>query len=140
MISVIFCRKFCAAHRLKDDTSVCKQIHGHNYICTIYIEVIGKSSMFIIPADTVKLIVDKKYDHKIILENGDPIIEKLPPNWVEVVNEAPSTENLAGIISEEILEAALAYGGYTNIKVRVHLQETETIMADVVIEHQATNA
>jgi 6-pyruvoyltetrahydropterin/6-carboxytetrahydropterin synthase len=140
MITVLFSRKFSAAHRLKDDDGPCQRIHGHNYTCTIYIEVLTMhNQMFIIPADKIKDLVDRKYDHKLILEWTDPlgdILERhFPEDWMVFTDLAPTTENLALDIADAVGKAVLEYGEHKAIKVRVQLQETDTIMADVTGTH-----
>jgi len=138
MITALFSRKFSAAHRLKNDDSVCSRIHGHNYSCIIYIEVMSLGEeMFVIPADTIKELVDKKYDHRLILEEDDPVVDALAhcgTDWFVLTDFSPTTENLAMHIADEVGKAVLEYG-HRAIKVRVQLSETDTIMADVTGTH-----
>jgi 6-pyruvoyl-tetrahydropterin synthase len=144
-----FTRRFSAAHRVAGDPGVCQRIHGHNYEAVIRIDLYGEldQANFVFPADRVKALVDRKYDHRLILDDNDPIIDpgyigmairdigEQFGDWVVTVPGSPSTEFLAHTIADAICADVVEYHGGTRssllqgVKVRVQLRETPTIEA-----------
>lgn len=129
-----FTRRFSAAHRIADDAGACQRIHGHNYTAVIEVHSTRLGPLgFVLPADTVKDLVDRRFDHRLILDADDPVtIAGVADNgWVVRVPFPPSTENLAGLISRDVLAAVLAqHECYA--EVTVHLHETGTIVATAI--------
>lgn len=147
MPTVQFTRKFSAAHRIVGG-GICERIHGHNYEAEIIVEtnVLGDEN-FIVPADLVKVLVDGRYDHRLILVQDDPLLLKLntffgevavnqgSAVWIVSTSGTPSTEFLAQQIAEDVAQVAWDYlGGNTNmqldyVEVTCLLRETPTISA-----------
>lgn len=145
MRKAIFTRKFSAAHRLANDPSPCERIHGHNYTAqiTVVVEELSASG-FTVPADEVKEVVDKRFDHRLILQDSDPLVvgQMVPltgfqedegrtrfsemQDMIVRVPFIPTTENLAQEIAECV--GALVEEGQGSGYVGVVLEETETIM------------
>jgi 6-pyruvoyltetrahydropterin/6-carboxytetrahydropterin synthase len=131
---VTFTRKFSAAHRIPDDPGICSNIHGHNY--RVEIEVFSREvdeNGFVIPADEIKMIVDRKFDHSLILSTKDPIAAlksdlKNTDLWASLkvvyLPFSPSTENLAKYIAQQVAQAIEGH-----CTVTVDLFETDTIAA-----------
>lgn len=128
-----FSRSFSAAHRVWNDPGKCSNIHGHNY--RTLIEVDGGDSLgaqnFVLPFDAVKGIVDR-FDHTLIVDDDDPKLEAFEALGVSLAmtNGVPSTEFLALVIANGILEACIAQGikdSYYHVVVT--LVETESIQA-----------
>lgn len=150
MIRVEFTRHFSAAHRLADDLSKCRRIHGHNYKAEIMVVVdsaLDPSISMLVPADLIKAVVDEKYDHRLILEHDDPlrlaldgerIEEPHVRDWVVLLPYSPTTENLATQIAMDVRDTVLIFLKERRQvlilgEVHVTLQETETISAHVRI-------
>lgn len=138
MFTAHFTRRFCAAHRLMDDPGVCSRIHGHNYEAEILVEsdALWLSNM-VIPADEIKRVVDEKYDHRLILELDDPLVDIVD---CVVVQGAPSTEYLASQIADDVATAAWDFlkGHAQGVHVTVLLRETPTIQAQATASIEAT--
>lgn len=127
MKAITFSRTFSAAHRLWNDASKCRNIHGHNYQVTVKIERGDLAPLneqgFIVPFDEIKAIIDA-LDHVLILDMDDPMADgRLDGVKVVTIVGPPSTERLAEYLAGEIA-AAIESG-----TVRVHLRETEGILA-----------
>ena len=76
--------RFCAAHRLMHHTGRCANIHGHNYVVRVKVvrlpgeadEETGMVADFSEVRDILSRVFDP-YDHSIILNEKDPILEKV---------------------------------------------------------------
>jgi 6-pyruvoyltetrahydropterin/6-carboxytetrahydropterin synthase len=125
---VTFQRSFSAAHRLWSDASKCQNIHGHNYRVTIEVTgPVGMESGMVTPFEWVKEIVDN-YDHCLILHVQDPNLHELGHiTRVVILDDLPTTENLAHQIAKEIADM-LAVDGRER-RVKVTLAETDNITA-----------
>lgn len=124
-----FTRIFAAAHRVWNDDSKCRNIHGHNY--HVEIKVKGEAPTkqnFIVPFDLIKDVVDS-FDHTLIVDHDDPLLSLLEQLGVKlsVVQGVPSTEFMAALIAEDIRALAEVRG--LTLSVSVSLRETEGIMA-----------
>lgn len=137
---VNFTRTFSAAHRIPLDPGKCSNIHGHNYVAQIEIEVPELDSCgFTVPFENVKAVVDR-FDHKLILWDQDEFFQEFGPGgWAGhhgnipaiietygIINVpfSPSTENLAQYLAE-----CLAVGLSPTSEVWVRLRETDSIEA-----------
>ena len=74
---------FCAAHRLMHHKGRCANIHGHNYVVRVTVdrydtidEKTGMVADFSEVRDILSRVFDP-YDHSIILNEKDPILEKV---------------------------------------------------------------
>lgn len=76
--------RFCAAHRLMYHEGRCANIHGHNYVVRVTVgrifDEIDEETGMIADFSEVRDILSKVfdyYDHSIILNKKDPILEKV---------------------------------------------------------------
>jgi 6-pyruvoyltetrahydropterin/6-carboxytetrahydropterin synthase len=102
---------FSAAHRLKDYSGPCENLHGHNWLvrATVRCETLDASGLgidFRLFKDLVKSILDE-FDHKDLNAVLDP----------PAIN--PSSENIARCIFEK-LEEKLRGGTVTVARIEVH--------------------
>jgi 6-pyruvoyl-tetrahydropterin synthase len=152
-----FTRRFSAAHRLAGDPSECERIHGHNYEAEIVVTLnspLDPDVGMVVPAQFIKREVDEKYDHRLILEQGDAFFKGYPEDhdpdihrvgetpimnldahhgWVVYLPYAPTTENLAAKIAMDVRDAVKAFHAGERLAgtVDVFLKETPTITAHV---------
>lgn len=76
--------RFCAAHRLMHHKGRCANIHGHNYVVRanvirLFGEIDEETGM-VADFSEVRAILSRvfdPYDHSIILNEKDPILEKV---------------------------------------------------------------
>lgn len=93
---------FCYGHRLLDYAGKCRHPHGHNGILEITISSPKLDSLgMVIDFDEIKkkvqLWVDAELDHKMILNEKDPLVPVLKKMGDPVVLLAsnPTAENIA---------------------------------------------
>jgi len=98
---------FCYGHRLQAYDGVCKHLHGHNgrAIVSMASEVLDAQGMvfdFRAAKDALKSWIDERFDHTLILEQGDPVLRLLQDagERVTVVECPPTAENIARLIFE----------------------------------------
>lgn len=130
MFTVQFKRCFQAAHRLSEYEGKCSRIHGHNFYVEVEIAVdhLGEDG-FVVEWDHIRTVIDR-FDHRLILRDGDPYANALPAEWVYAVPSDPTTEFMAGYLATEIAQAALAHNTRCwNVDAHLQLRETDSIMA-----------
>lgn len=116
MISVTKKFTFDAGHRLSNYDGKCRHLHGHTYKCeiTVACKVLDNKGMVIDFGDLKKIYnetVDAKFDHKMILQTGDPINQKIGKalegfksqfNSIVWVTYNPTAEKMAKDIFEMV--------------------------------------
>ena len=126
----------CTAHRLMDHPGACRNLHGHNYNITVYLEAkeLNSQGMVIDFGNVKQLIgtyINNLYDHKTVLQKTDPLLDVLMPvmgNSLTVMDCAPTAENMAETLHKNITH--LLTVPYDVVKVvRVDVEETKNSIA-----------
>ena len=126
----------CTAHRLMDHPGACKNLHGHNYNITVYLEAeeLNSQGMVIDFSDIKKkigMLIDELYDHKTILQDIDPLVPVLFPYLsfnLQTTSCAPTAENMAQHTFSAI-QQQLEHICPTVKVVRVDVEETQNSIA-----------
>jgi 6-pyruvoyltetrahydropterin/6-carboxytetrahydropterin synthase len=138
MRKVEFHRTFAAAHRIWNDDSPCRNIHGHNYTVDVFIETDHELNEqgFVIPFDSLKAQIDQ-LDHCLILDRDDPIKRYVASYMdgdghvlqVAFIDGPPSTENVADYLAQEVAMALSIWRQGMKGHVLVKLTEGPSIAA-----------
>lgn len=97
--------EFCYGHRLLDYDGKCKHLHGHNGKAVIILEAqtLDHRGMLVDFSDIKKHVagwIDANLDHRMILNEADPIVPVLrahnEPMFLTSAN--PTAENIAKLI------------------------------------------
>lgn len=114
MYKVVKKLDFCYAHRLLNYEGKCAHLHGHNALVDVELasQELNSQSLvidFVEIKNRVKNFLDQELDHKLILNEQDPLapILKKMGEPVILVEENPSAEVLAKLIFLEIRKRAL---------------------------------
>ena len=128
--------RFCAAHRLMHHKGRCANIHGHNYVVRVTVdrfdtidEETGMVADFSEVRDILSRIFDP-YDHSIILNEKDPILEKvreLGDFRIHFFPGEPTAENMCRYFF--YLVEKLLYEKDLSLRI-ISIQETEGSSAE----------
>ncbi len=120
------------AHRLLKHPGKCRNLHGHNGRIELTVDVYPYSSTGMVmdfgELDIALELISNLFDHKTILEKGDPLIEVLQNEGqlVTVLDQPPTAEVLASICTD------IAVNNLSSIiKASVRFWETEKCCAEV---------
>jgi 6-pyruvoyltetrahydropterin/6-carboxytetrahydropterin synthase len=92
---------FCYGHRIPGHGGKCRHLHGHNarveIECEGPLDELGMVVDFLEIKRLVSAWIDEHWDHRMILQRGDPLVEQLRAQGEPVFElEGPTTaENLA---------------------------------------------
>lgn len=96
-------------HRLQYYDGKCRDLHGHSYLWTVDMqtEELPDARGLIFDAAHLKSTlwnVVKKFDHGLVLEYNDPLVDVLKSRGMKIVtlNHAPSAENLSGHVAQHL--------------------------------------
>lgn len=131
---------FDAGHRLSNYEGKCRHLHGHTYHVEITVGgpitlPVGMIMDFGILKDIFKELVDKKFDHKMMLNKSDPYNQKLAEALPDVEESItwteynPTAENIALDIFQ-MIQGRLPADVYIK---KVKLYETPTSFAEITI-------
>jgi 6-pyruvoyltetrahydropterin/6-carboxytetrahydropterin synthase len=116
---------FCYGHRLLNYDGKCRHLHGHNGRAVVVLESdkLDARGMLVDFSDIKRELqrwIDEHLDHTMLLCRDDPILPLLQARGerVFVMEENPTAENIARLIYNRAVEAALPV-------VEVVLWETE---------------
>ncbi|WP_158057118.1 6-pyruvoyl trahydropterin synthase family protein [Halorussus halophilus] len=120
--------RISAGHRLLHHDGKCSRPHGHNYEITV--KVVGELTEegWVVDKGDITTVIDQ-WDHRFILEAGDPLVEAFEASGDEdatVVLDAPPTAEVMSVVLERRLLAALP----DNVEsVAVQVRETTELCA-----------
>ncbi len=122
---------FDASHRLLHYDGKCARLHGHRWRAEIWVEgVVDERTQILIDYNCIKKIVEI-YDHQVILNIDDPMVECLSEFQDIVTTKGdPTSELLAREIGETIDSACRSMGLSCRIH-RVRLWESAGCYAEI---------
>jgi 6-pyruvoyltetrahydropterin/6-carboxytetrahydropterin synthase len=97
--------RISSGHRILHHDGKCSRPHGHNY--EISVSVVGELTEegWVVDKGDVTSVISK-WDHRFLLEEGDPLIEAFEQSGDEdavVVLDHPPTAEVMGVLLEERL-------------------------------------
>jgi len=124
--------KFPYGHRLMLHKGKCKNIHGHTGKVVIFLEhSIDSETGMVMDFSKVKQIVsqyiDSSFDHKLILNEKDPLVKLLAQEEVGLITVPcePTAENFANIIYRN-LSPLFQFRFSIDVISRIEFYETDT--------------
>lgn len=112
---------FEASHRLLNYTGKCYRLHGHQWRVEVWITgEVDAETQILVDYNCIKQVVNQ-FDHQVILNRKDPMVEALSPFQEVITTEGdPTSENLARIIAGLLDESCTAEGIPASVtKIRV---------------------
>lgn len=108
MPEVVITMRFCYGHRLVGYAGKCSRLHGHNAKVEVVLESRRLDDQgFVVDFSEAKRllkeVVDKDFDHLMILKFDDPVADVLAGmgETLKVINVPPTAEYLAEILLEK---------------------------------------
>lgn len=98
-----------AGHRILHHEGKCSRPHGHNYEISVSVTGELTAEGWIVDKGEVTSVV-RAWDHRFLLEEGDPLIDAFEQSGdgdVVIVLEYPPTAEIMGVVLEENLREAL---------------------------------
>lgn len=124
--------KFETAHRQLGDASKCGFLHGHNWKAEIIITSSKLSQLgYIIDFKVIKDVITNTLDHKVILNNEDPLAAELLENHNQKVYALNHTNPTCEILAEYILKLIKMVLDDEHSEVIVRLYENDESYAEV---------
>lgn len=138
--------EFSAAHRLMHHKGKCRNVHGHNYKAVVTltgdVDKGGDTGMFIDFGDARKEIkswIDEKWDHALLLNSSDPLLELGSCNRpaypsgissfakVYSFEQDPTAEELASTLFLEISERFPEGVDVSRVEIHENSRSTATV-------------
>jgi 6-pyruvoyltetrahydropterin/6-carboxytetrahydropterin synthase len=120
---------FCYGHRLVNHKGKCRNLHGHNATAVIKLESETLDDMGMVVdfsdiGDYVKLWINEKIDHKMLMFKEDPFLPAVESAGepVFIMDCNPTAENIARLIFDYVEQ-----GGFPVVEVALH--ETDSALA-----------
>ncbi len=117
------------AHRLSKLPGKCENIHGHSMKVRLTIagpRALDKNDLmdgldFGSMKRWFRGFIDKEFDHGLLLNADDPLLQQCELPGVKIIDGDPSTENLAKIIGKACRNQ---FGSASVYQYRLYIQET----------------
>lgn len=126
-----------AGHRLLRHEGKCRGVHGHRYafeltVTAPLLDAVGRVVDFSVVKNLVGCWLDEEWDHGLLLQEGDPLIEMFrgdPLTKLVVVPWSPTIENLTWAVHASAVRLFKATDSHIEV-VSVRGYETPNCWAD----------
>ncbi|WP_135305226.1 6-pyruvoyl trahydropterin synthase family protein [Haloarcula amylovorans] len=99
--------RISAGHRLMHHEGKCSRPHGHNYEVTVHITGQLTDEGWIVDKGVVTDVIDA-WDHRFLLETGDPLVEAFEESGdgesVVVLDHPPTAEVMAAVLERRLTD------------------------------------
>lgn len=128
-------------HRVLNHEGKCARLHGHRYVAEVtciadQLDGIGRVVDFGVIKELIGGWIDHNWDHRTMLQSGDPIIPALAETLAHeehmiIVDLNPTAENICGILWSQII-AMLTESGQRQLRLqRLRIWETPNCYAEI---------
>ncbi|HOT03025.1 MAG TPA: 6-carboxytetrahydropterin synthase [Methanolinea sp.] len=128
--------QFDASHRLLHYKGKCACLHGHRWKVEVWMEgqVDGRTGI-LVDYNTIKNVIGR-YDHQIILNEGDPMVQAITAFHPVITTPGePTSELLASLIAGMLNEECRVLGLDARV-IRIRVWESPSCHAEVNYESQ----
>lgn len=100
--------RISTGHRILHHEGKCSRPHGHNYEITVSVTGELTSEGWIVDKGDITSVISE-WDHRFLVERGDPLIEAFQQSGDEdsliVIDHPPTAEVMAVLLEEELSDA-----------------------------------
>lgn len=98
--------RISTGHRLRHHEGKCRRPHGHNYEISVRVSGTLNEHGWVVDKDRITSVIDE-WDHKFLLEAGDPLIEAFEAsgdsNGVVVLEHPPTAEVMSVLLEKRLI-------------------------------------
>jgi 6-pyruvoyltetrahydropterin/6-carboxytetrahydropterin synthase len=125
---------FDASHRLLYYEGKCSRLHGHRWKVEVWISgEISHANKILVDYNTIRELVEQ-FDHQVILNREDPMVEALQPFQTVLTTPGDPTSELIALLLKEALTMECSEEG-RDIRVdRIKVWESPTCYAELLHE------
>ncbi len=121
---------FDASHRLLHYRGKCANLHGHRWKVEVWIEgTVDDTSMILMDYNAIKIIVDH-FDHQIILNHDDPMVECISQFQEVITTPGDPTSELLAMLIRDMIQGHCQEQGTQAVVSRVRVWESPTCYAE----------
>jgi 6-pyruvoyltetrahydropterin/6-carboxytetrahydropterin synthase len=121
---------FDASHRLLHYRGKCANLHGHRWKVEVWIEgTVDDTSMILMDYNAIKIIVDH-FDHQIILNHDDPMVECISQFQEVITTPGDPTSELLAMLIRDMIQGYCQEQGTQAVVSRVRVWESPTCYAE----------
>jgi 6-pyruvoyltetrahydropterin/6-carboxytetrahydropterin synthase len=99
--------RISTGHRILHHDGACSRPHGHNFEITVEVSGTLAKEGWIVDKGVVTDIIDE-WDHRFIVEQGDPLIEAFEDagdgDALVIIDEPPTSEVLSVLLEQRLVE------------------------------------
>ena len=124
---------FDASHRLLHYRGKCHNLHGHRW--KVEIQLTGRvdeQTNILVDYNEIKKIVER-YDHQIILNASDPMVQRIEEFHPVVTTPGDPTSELLAILIRDAIEAEYASSGREIRVESIRVWESPTCYAELTV-------
>jgi 6-pyruvoyltetrahydropterin/6-carboxytetrahydropterin synthase len=121
---------FDASHRLLHYRGKCANLHGHRWKVEVWIEgTVDDTSLILMDYNAINIIVDR-FDHQIILNRDDPMVECISQFQEVITTPGDPTSELLAMLIRDMIQGQCQEQGTQAMVSRVRVWESPTCYAE----------
>jgi 6-pyruvoyltetrahydropterin/6-carboxytetrahydropterin synthase len=121
---------FDASHRLLHYRGKCANLHGHRWKVEVWIEgTVDDTTKILMDYNAIKIIVDH-FDHQIILNHDDPMVECISQFQEVITTPGDPTSELLAMLIMDMIQGYCQEQGTQAVVSRVRVWESPTCYAE----------
>jgi 6-pyruvoyltetrahydropterin/6-carboxytetrahydropterin synthase len=121
---------FDASHRLLHYRGKCANLHGHRWKVEVWIEgTVDDTTKILMDYNAIKIIVDH-FDHQIILNHDDPMVECISQFQEVITTPGDPTSELLAMLIRDMIQGYCQEQGTPAVVSKVRVWESPTCYAE----------
>jgi 6-pyruvoyltetrahydropterin/6-carboxytetrahydropterin synthase len=121
---------FDASHRLLHYRGKCANLHGHRWKVEVWIEgTVDDTTKILMDYNAIKIIVDH-FDHQIILNHDDPMVECISQFQEVITTPGDPTSELLAMLIRDMIQGYCQEQGTQAVVSKVRVWESPTCYAE----------